>query len=181
MVQFFGFEVGWVSETEPVKSTEMSLKSAEALWDQDNPYSITNKDGMDKWWQAVANPESEIADELQAANGLENKAMEMMLAYLPRFRDQMMPSLAQYVMGLPTDTTTLGMMIQVGGIGIGGLLIGLSATGFVGNRYVKVNRRRLELGPQRIGYPNRKKVLPPSTEYKRVWNPEFGHYEYKKK
>jgi len=177
----FGFEIGWKSETVPVESSEMALSSAEALWDQDSSYSITTKEGMDKWWQAVANPDSEIADELQAANGLSDNTMEMLLAYFPRFRDEVMPALAKYVMGLPVDTTTLGMMIQVGGIGIGGVLIGLASTGFIGNRYVKVNRRRLELGPQRIGYPNRKKVLPPSTEYKRVWNPEFGHYEYKKK
>lgn len=177
----FGFEIGWQSETVPVVSSDMALESAEALWDPDNEYSLTNKDGLAMWWQAVANPDSEIADELQAANGLEDKAMGMLLAYLPRFRDTVMPHLAQYVMGLPTDTTTLGAMIQIGGIGLGGLLIGLASTGFIGNRYVKVNRRRIAMGPQRIGYPNRKKTLPPSTEYKRVWNPEFGQYEYKKK
>jgi len=177
----YGFEIGYQSQKIPVISSEMPLHCAEALWDPENENSLTNKGGLAKWWQAVGNPDSAVADELQAAIGLSDKTMGMLLEYLPKFRDNVMPHLAQYVMGLPVDTTTLGTMIQIGGISIGAILIALASTGLINNRYRKVSARNRALGPQRVGYPNQKKVLPPSAQYKRVWNKKLEQYEYKKK
>ena len=126
----YGFEVGYQDPDTKVESTEISLDSAEKLWDKDSDTALANKEGLAKWWEAVEDPDSDTADELQDANDLDDKAMGMVLEWLPKFRDNVMPYLAQEEMELPADTNTLGSLLVFGGLAIGGICVGVSAVGY---------------------------------------------------
>ena len=127
-----GFEVGV-----PVP-TNMSIESALLLWDLSNPYSLV-KD-ISVWW-SITSKDSENYAKVRDANKLDDKTMDMILDWLPDFRNNLMPALAQYEMGLPMDTTQLGSTIQIGGIAIGGIAIALASTGLVSNRVVSNKKK----------------------------------------
>jgi hypothetical protein len=116
-----GFEVGV-----PIP-TNMSLESALLLWDSSNPYSLVND--IQSWWD-IGSKHSVAYNVTRDANLLDDKIMDMILQWLPSFRDNIMPFLAQVEYGLPMDSKTLGdtittSMVITGSsiIGIGGLLI----------------------------------------------------------
>ncbi|MFX1409004.1 MAG: hypothetical protein ACFFA6_01520 [Promethearchaeota archaeon] len=138
---FYGFEVGYQSQTEPIVPTNMSMISAKALWNTSSLNSLVNKKGLNKWYKAVGDPNSSIATELQIANYLEEGAMEMILEWIPEFRDNLMPYLAQEDMNLPMDATTFGNTIEIGMSIGGGVMIGLIALGLIVNEILK--RRKL--------------------------------------
>ncbi len=115
----YGFEIGYVDQNTPVEPTGISLASALALWDTTSDTSLTTNDGLAKWWQAVEDPESTVADDLQVAIGLNDKAMGMLLEWLVNFKTNAMPALAQYQLGLPMDTTALCNIIPVFGLVLG--------------------------------------------------------------
>ncbi len=118
--------------------------------------------------------------------------MSLLFPWLENFQLNLMPYLAQEVMDLPTDTITLGAMLEVGMMGIGGLLLALSATGLVSNRVVKHNAKKPPVikSPmdkyQKYGYKSMpkaysvKQYIPAEEEYKRVWNSNLELYEYRK-
>ena len=137
----YGFEVGYQSQTEPIIPTNMSLQSAKALWNKSKDTSLINKKGLSKWYKAVIDPVSSMATELQTFNYLEDGAMGMILNWLPQFRDDVMPYLAQEDMDLPTDSTTFGNTIEIGMSVAGGIIIGLVALGLIANEIIK--RRKL--------------------------------------
>ena len=122
-----GFEVGV-----PVP-TNMSIESALLLWDTSNPYSLV-KD-ISVWWNIGASGSTRY-NTTRDANLLDDVTMDMILEWLPRFKNDLMPVLAQYEMGLPMDTTALGSTIQIGGMIVGAIAIGLASTGLVSNRIV---------------------------------------------
>ena len=126
----YGFEVG---VPEP---TNMSLKSALALWNTSSDYSLVTKSGLNKWFKAVDGDE-EVYAELKTANELENDSMNLVLDWLPDFQRNVMPDLAQYQYNLPTDSITLANTIQLGGLIIGGLTLGLGSAGVAGNYLYK--------------------------------------------
>ncbi|MFX0058504.1 MAG: hypothetical protein ACFE8J_09425 [Candidatus Heimdallarchaeota archaeon] len=137
----YGFEIGYQDQFNPVISTNISLSSAESLWNVSNPYSLVNKQGLQDWYDAVKNPNSAVAYVLKNANNLENTQMEMILTWLPKFRDEVMPFLAQEDRNLLTDSKTLGNTIQIGTSITGGICIGLSVIGLIGNSIKKKKLR----------------------------------------
>ncbi|MFX1366519.1 MAG: hypothetical protein ACFFCE_15500 [Promethearchaeota archaeon] len=125
----YGLEVGYQGKDMAVLPTNMSLKSAEKLWNNSNEYSIVNKVGLKKWFTAVNSPNSSIANDLQSTNYLEKDEMNMILNWLPKFRNNVMPYLAQEEMNLPSDSNTYANSIKLG-MGIpGGISIGLGLAG----------------------------------------------------
>ncbi|MFO8020179.1 MAG: hypothetical protein R6U96_16260 [Promethearchaeia archaeon] len=150
-----GFEVGI---PEP---TGMSQKSALALWDQDSDYALVSSEGLEKWWNVVESKDSEHYTELKEANFLTDKQMDMIIEWLPEFKDDVMPQLAKYEMDLPTDTTTLGNYVQFGGMVIGGACIGLASVGFMRNRSIK--KKAIKKGKNK---KSKKRVKSPSEENK---------------
>ena len=125
-----GFEVGL---PEP---TGMSRKSALALWDEDSENSLVTNEGLKKWW-SVKSKDSENYEKLKEANDLTDKQMEMIIEWLPKFKNGVMPQLAKYEMDLPTDTTTLSNNLMFGTTLIGGACIGLASVGLMRNRAIK--------------------------------------------
>ncbi|MFX1501460.1 MAG: hypothetical protein ACFFDH_10910, partial [Promethearchaeota archaeon] len=125
----YGLEVGYQGEDMAVLPTNMSLKSAEKLWNNSNEYSLVNKESLMKWFAAVNRPNSSIANDLQSTNYLEKDEMSMILSWLPKFRNNVMPYLAQEEMNLPSDSNTYANSIKLG-MGIpGGISIGLGLAG----------------------------------------------------
>ncbi|MFX0024169.1 MAG: hypothetical protein ACFE9S_17715, partial [Candidatus Hermodarchaeota archaeon] len=129
----YGFEVGYQGISRPVVATNMSLKSAESLWNISNQFSLVNKHGVQEWYKAINNPESATAYGLQSANYLEDSAMIMILDWIPYFRDNVMPFLAQEEMNLPMDSSSLGNTIELGMTIPGGVIIGLAIIGIANN------------------------------------------------
>jgi len=120
--EIFGFEVGIPNPT------NMSLESALALWNISSENSLVSKEGLTKWFGAVGG-DVDIYTELKTANNLNNESMDLILQWLPNFQRKVMPHLAQYQYNLPTDSITLGNSIQLGGIIIGSVSLGLGIAG----------------------------------------------------
>ena len=70
---------------------------------------------------------------LQTVNKLDAGAMKMILNWLPHFRDNVMPYLAQEEMNLPMDSSLLGNTIELGMSVPGGIIIGLASIGIASN------------------------------------------------
>jgi len=133
----YGFEIGYQSQTKPVISTNISLSSARSLWNTSSPFSLITKNGVKEWFKAVDDPNSATAYGLKIANGLEDEQLLMVLSWLPRFKNNVMPFLAQEEMGLSLDSTTLGNTIQTSMVISGGSLIGLAGVGLMRRRIIK--------------------------------------------
>jgi hypothetical protein len=129
----FGFEVGYGSQKTPVKPSNISLESARSLWNASNEFSLVNKNGLEEWFYAVENPESASTYGLKIANQLEDSEIDMILSWLPRFRDNVMPYLAQEEMDLIMDSTSLGNTILFSMSLTGGVLISLAGIGITRN------------------------------------------------
>jgi hypothetical protein len=133
----YGFEVGFQGKNKYVMPTNMSLKSAESLWNVSNEFSLVNKKGLREWYIAVTDPDSASAYGLKIANGLEDKAMAMILKWLPKFRDNVMPYLAQEDMNLPMDTKSLGNTIELSMVIPGSILIIVAIIGLITHFLIK--------------------------------------------
>ncbi|MFX0148370.1 MAG: hypothetical protein ACFE8E_11575 [Candidatus Hodarchaeota archaeon] len=59
---------------------------------------------------------------------LTSDQIKMIFTWLPKFRDNIMPFLAQEDQNLPMDSTTLGNVIMIGTIVPGGIFISVSIT-----------------------------------------------------
>ena len=122
----YGFEIGYIDQSHPVIPTNISIESAESLWNISNPYSLVTNNGLKDWYYALDNPNSAITYGLQLANLLTSNQIKMIFTWLPKFRDNVMPFLAQEDQNLPMDSTTIGNVIMIGTIVPGGILISLS-------------------------------------------------------
>jgi len=122
----YGFEIGYQSQVIPVSPTNISLLSARLLWNKSNEFSLLNKNGMKEWFNAVDDPNSATTYGLMMANHLEEDEVVMILDWLPQFKENIMPFLAQEEMNLPTDSKTLGNSIMLGTNLSGGGLIGVA-------------------------------------------------------
>jgi hypothetical protein len=138
----YGFEIGYQDQSHPVISSNISLSSARSLWNVSNKFSLVNKNGLEDWYMALENPASAVAHGLKIANGLNEIQLDMILNWLPKFRDNVMPFLAQEDKNLPMDSTTLGNTIQIVTIIPGGFCIGLAALGLIGNMIKKKELER---------------------------------------
>jgi len=137
----YGFEVGYQDKYTPIKPTNMSLAAAELLWDVSNNYSLVNKKGLSDWYGALEDPTSATAYGLKIVNQLEDDEMAMIFEWLPKFRDEVMPYLAQEDMNLPMDSKSLGNTIQIVTNVPGGLLIGVASIGLIRNLIIKKRLR----------------------------------------
>jgi len=72
---------------------------------------------------------------------LEDEQLLMILSWLPRFKNNVMPFLAQEEMSLPLDSTTLGNTIQTSMVVAGGSVIGLAGVGFIRRSIIKKRLR----------------------------------------
>ncbi|MFX1352333.1 MAG: hypothetical protein ACFFGP_00030 [Promethearchaeota archaeon] len=133
----YGFEIGYVDQSHPVIPSNISLVSAESLWDVTNPFSLVNSNGLKEWYDALANPNSAGAYGLQVANKLNKDQIAMIFAWLPKFRDNVMPFLAQEDQNLPSDSTSFANSIELGMIIPGGILIGIGLVGIVSKIYLR--------------------------------------------
>ncbi|MFW9971157.1 MAG: hypothetical protein ACFFDF_13270 [Candidatus Odinarchaeota archaeon] len=129
----YGFEVGYQGTNMPVLKTNMSLNSAQSLWDITNEYSLVNKEGLMKWYSAIENPTSPVIDNLKIINLLEDNEINMILSWLPKFRDNVMPYLAQEKMNLPMDSNSFSNSIELGMVVSGGIIMGLGLLGLAIN------------------------------------------------
>ncbi|MFX1497232.1 MAG: hypothetical protein ACFFBH_06880 [Promethearchaeota archaeon] len=114
-----GFEVGI-----PIP-TNMSLDSALLLWDPTNSYSLVRD--IQVWWN-IGFKHSKSYNKTRNANFLDDKTMDMILKWLPDFKNNLMPLLAQYDMELPMDATSLGNTIQLGMIITGCAIVGIMSS-----------------------------------------------------
>ncbi|NVM54569.1 MAG: hypothetical protein HWN66_12770 [Candidatus Helarchaeota archaeon] len=133
---FYGFEVGYQSQTVPIIPTNMTRNSMYQLWNTSNPYSLVTDEGLNHWWN-IGPKNSTHYNATRDVNYLEDDVVDMIVAWLSRFLSNIMPYLAQEAYSLPTDTTTLGNAIQRGGVAIGLPMICLAATIIVRNRIIK--------------------------------------------
>ncbi|MFX1279654.1 MAG: hypothetical protein ACFFA3_09570 [Promethearchaeota archaeon] len=134
----YGFEVGYQGKELAVLRTNMLLKSAEALWDSSNEYSLVNKKGLKKWYNLVEDPFTPVRFDLLENNYLRNNELNMILDWLPEFREKLMPYLAQEDMNLPSDSRTFSNSIKLGMVIPGGILIGLGILGLARYRLRKL-------------------------------------------
>jgi hypothetical protein len=125
----YGFEIGYQNQVIPVIPSNISLLSAELLWNASNEYSLVNKNGMKEWFNAVDDPDSATSYGLMMANHLKNDEVTMILEWLPQFRDNIMPYLAQEEMDLPMDSTSLSNAITLAMFIPGGVLICVGVLG----------------------------------------------------
>jgi hypothetical protein len=127
----YGFEVGYQDQNTPILPSNISLESARSLWNASNEFSLVSKKGIAEWFYAVENPGSATVYGLMMANHLEDDEMTMILSWLPKFKNKVMPYLAQEDMNLFMDSTSLGNTIQLSMSLTGGVLIGLAGIGIV--------------------------------------------------
>ena len=137
----YGFEVGYQDQNSPVIPSNMSLESARSLWNASNEFSLVSKKGLEEWFYAVENPESATVYGLMMANHLEDDEMAMLLSWLPKFRNIVMPYLAQEEMNLFMDSTSLGNTILLSMSLTGGVLISLTGIGIVRSVMMKKKLR----------------------------------------
>jgi len=139
-VTVYGLEVGYQGPDEDVIPSNITYETALKLWDPENPYSLTNPSGLEKWFAAVeGDADSYFA--VKNAHDLSIEQMYMLLKWIPNFQHNLMPYLAQYQYSLPADSITLGNILNVTLIGMGGLCVGLSALGISGKIKLK-NRKK---------------------------------------
>jgi hypothetical protein len=125
----YGFEVGYQNQNTPVVPSNITLESARSLWNVSNEFSLVNKKGLEEWFYSVENPDSAATFGLKIANQLKDDEIAMILSWLPKFRNNVMPYLAQEEMNLVMDSTSLGNTIQLSMSLTGGALIGLAGIG----------------------------------------------------
>ena len=129
-----GFEVGF-----PIP-TNMSIDSALLLWDPSNAYSLVND--IQVWWK-IGSKFSTNFNVTRDTNLLSDKAMDMILQWLPNFKNDLLPLLAQYDMNLPMDATSLGNMLQLGMIIGGTIILGVSSTTLTYSTVVSRKKKKL--------------------------------------
>ena len=146
---FYGFEVGLPDPT------NMSWESTLGLWDMENPCSLVSGEGIAKWLQY---PEkgTDLYNELRDTNGLTDAQMDIFYPWLHSFQHDLMPFLAQHDMDLPMDSISLGNLVQVAGLGMGAICIGVASTGFVSNRVVKTKAKKKGLKTSSKKIPKKK-------------------------
>lgn len=137
----YGFEVGYQNQNTVVIPSNISLESARSLWNVSNEFSLVNKKGLEEWFYAVENPDSAASFGLKMANQLEDDEIAMILSWLPKFRNNVMPYLAQEEMNLVMDSTSLGNTIQLSMSLTGGALVGLAGIGIIRSVILKKKLR----------------------------------------
>jgi len=108
-----GWEIGV-----PILST-ISLKASESLFDEKNVYALVSQSGLQYWYGLLVNKEPLIYGYVKSFNYLNDEQMIAILLWLPMFRDNVVPPLAQFQQDLPINPSELSS----------GLLYGLTIPG----------------------------------------------------
>jgi hypothetical protein len=137
-MEAYGLEVGIPNPS------NITLDQARALWNETSEYSLIKASGMERWKIARDDPDSAMAKTLQSIHGLSDAQMTMLYDWLNDFQYELMPFLAQYLYGLPADSTTLADMLKFGGLAIGIVMILLSGLGM----YKMGRSKKLQEQPQ---------------------------------
>lgn len=124
-----GWEIG-VTNDLPTPSG-ITVASALLLFTETNALALVNDDGLERWYAAKVNDSNYVA--LKVANLLTDAEMLLLMDYVPRFRDDVVPYLAEYKYDLPTDAYTLadgllyGLMIPgIALLALGGVALVIS-------------------------------------------------------
>ena len=111
--------------------TGISVDSAVLLFTETNALSLVNSEGLDRWYKTKVNDSNYVA--LKAGNLLTDAEMLYLMDYVPRFRDDVVPYLAEHKYDLPTDAYTLadgllyGLMIPgIALLALGGIALVIS-------------------------------------------------------
>ncbi len=118
-----GWEVGVPTPT------GMSVTSAVLLFTETNTLSLVNDDGLAKWYKTKVNDSNYVA--IKAGIMLTDAEMLMIMDWLPKFRDDVTPYLAQEKYDLPTDAYTLADGLLYGLMIPGIALLALGAVALV--------------------------------------------------
>ena len=137
----YGFEVGYQDQNSPVIPSNMSLESARSLWNASNEFSLVSKKGLEEWFYAMENPDSATVYGLMMANHLEDDEISMILSWLSKFRNNVMPYLAQEEMNLVMDSTSLGNTIQLSMGLTGGILVSLVGISIIRRIFLRRKQR----------------------------------------
>lgn len=120
-----GWEVGVPTPT------GMSVDSALLLFTETNALSLVNSKGLARWYKTKWYDSNYVA--LKAGNLLDDFEMLMIMDWLPKFRDDVTPYLAEEKYDLPTDAYTLadgllyGLMIPgIALLALGGVALVIS-------------------------------------------------------
>ncbi|NHJ20523.1 MAG: hypothetical protein EAX91_06255 [Candidatus Lokiarchaeota archaeon] len=117
-----GWEVGV-----PTPS-EILLESAERLFDASNDLALVNPDGIQSWYSLLNNRNQPTRIEIMTSLNLENSHVDAILKWLPIFRDEVVPILAQYDMNLPFNPSVLSLGLLYGMTIPGGILSAVGIT-----------------------------------------------------
>lgn len=127
-----GWEVG-----QPTPSN-IKLESAELLFDISNNYALVNPNGIQSWYELLINPKASSYTIIKTAIDLDDSQMNAIFNWLPYFRDNIVPILAQYDRNLPFNPTILSMGL------LWGLTIPGGALATLGSTMVILGRRKLK-------------------------------------
>jgi hypothetical protein len=114
-----GWEVGV-----PTPS-EILLESAEHLFDTSNDLALVNPDGIQSWYSLLNNRNQPKHLEIMTSLNLSSNHVEAIIKWLPIFRDEVVPVLAQYDMNLPFNPSVLSLGLLYGMTIPGGILSAL--------------------------------------------------------
>ncbi|MFX1273827.1 MAG: hypothetical protein ACFFBP_17755 [Promethearchaeota archaeon] len=149
----YGFELGFQGPNQKVIPAQMSIETALALWDTSSVYSLTTKLGIEKWFAALMG-DSNAYPTLQSEFGLTDFDMYLILNWIPDFQHNVMPYLAQYQYSLPSDSISLGNIVEIAFVGLGAVCIGLGAMGMGGyivTRKIAAHKPEKEFDPFKLG------------------------------
>lgn len=117
-----GWEVGV-----PIPS-KILLESAELLFDISNIYALVNPNGIQSWYSLLNLQNQPVFVLIMDSLDLSYSQMTAILKWLPKFRDEIVPILAQYEMDLPFNPSVLSAGLLFGMTIPGGILTVLGAT-----------------------------------------------------
>ncbi len=124
-----GWEIGVTNDVQTPSG--ITVESAVLLFTETNALALVNDDGLKRWYKAEVNNTHYTA--LKAGNMLDDAQMLLLMDYVPRFRDDVVPYLAEKKYDLPTDAYTLadgllyGLMIPgIALLALGGVALIIS-------------------------------------------------------
>jgi len=117
-----GWEVGV-----PTPS-KILLGSAVLLFDSSNNYALANPSGIESWYSLLNLPNQPIFTSIMTSLDLNYGQMNAILEWLPKFRDDVVPILAQYEMDLPFNPSVLSAGLLYGMTIPGGILATLGVS-----------------------------------------------------
>ncbi len=120
-----GWEVGV-----PIPST-ISLKASESLFDETNVYALVSESGLQYWYGLLDNPDPLTYNNLKTFNYLNNGQINAIISWLPTFRDNIVPLLAQFQEGLPFNPSELSSSLLYGMTISGGVMAVIGVVMFI--------------------------------------------------